>query len=401
MNTSTNPLLNPGMPALRLHAIRSLIARAGIAWNERWRPWRRKYPRAAQCLPQGLAMLAVLLGSCGIGWLLPYRAAQADLQQLRRQEVALKQAYLRQLQRAPRTDVAQGRKRHAEQGLALLEQQLAGAPEQEAVMNEIDAAGLARGLRFTLFKPEAEPAGGPHERIAIRMQATGSYQAIARFAGDIAHLPRIVVLDPLALQSADDGDSPSDGMLMLSATASAYRQTGAARPAGHASDATPASEREKPQANAAAALTGPDREDLQNWLAAARRQSAANAAAVEPLEHSAPNPTIATAERIPGDRDPFAPPLHRTATISGIPTSPDTEHADAIATAALHMLGTVRERGIAYALIQADQQLFCVAPHAPLPSYPLTVAAVTDHAVELEQRLQDGSLRRSTLRLGE
>jgi Tfp pilus assembly protein PilP len=148
--------------------------------------------------------------------------------------------------------------------------------------------------------------------------------------------------------------------------------------------------------------------DLKNWLAAATRQIASKVIKVSlPPAQAAPAPAIASARRIQPDRDPFAPPIERAVAASDAFGTAETKGAEAdvsataSASGSLHMLGTVHDGGIAYALIKADRQVFCVAPHAPLPSYPLTVAAVTDHAVELEQRLQDGSMRRSTLRLGE
>ena len=215
--------MNPPLENL----LAGLIARAGTAWRE----WRHRHPRSSRWLPQCTAALLVLLGSGGIGWLFPGQAAKADLEQSKQREIALKQAYVLKLQRAPQTHLVQDRHRRARQHLALLEQQLTGNDEQEAVMNEIDAAGLARGLRFTLFKPEAtqkaqneqmEQKAGRHGRTAVQLRAVGSYQAIARFTHDIAHLPRIVILDPVQLQTAAGADGAPAGWLALQATASAF-----------------------------------------------------------------------------------------------------------------------------------------------------------------------------------
>ena len=136
---------------------------------------------------------------------------------------------------------------------------------------------------------------------------------------------------------------------------------------------------------------------LKNWLAAVRRQVAAGATAppsdqtnqtdqAQPAGHGG---------RIISDSDPFAPRIHKPV------TPPATQQADASESAALHMLGTIRDGGIAYALIKADKQVFCVATHATLPSYPVTVAGIADQAVELDHLSPNGRHRRSTLRLGE
>jgi Tfp pilus assembly protein PilO len=155
----------------------------------------------------------------------PYQLAKAELAHLKQQELSLKRAYIRRLPNAPRIDQLQAGKRRAEQTLALLRQQLTDSGEQEAVMNEIDTAGRARGLRFIMFKPDVK------QKTSIQISAVGSYQAIARFVDDIAQLPRIVMLDPLTLQAVDDGANVGQehhahaGLLNLQATAIAIPPT--------------------------------------------------------------------------------------------------------------------------------------------------------------------------------
>jgi Tfp pilus assembly protein PilO len=200
-----------------------------------WRRWRRHLPEACQYLPQsitantvtriaaGLAiMIAFIIGAVVVR-IFPYQFAKADLGHLEQQERSLKQAYLLRLPDAPRIDLLQDGKRQAEQTLALLRQQLTDGREQEAVMNEIDTAGRARGLRFIMFKPDVK------QKTTIQISAIGSYRAIARFVDDIAQLPRIVMLDPLTLQTVNesdhignDGNAPA-GLLNLQATAIAVQ----------------------------------------------------------------------------------------------------------------------------------------------------------------------------------
>jgi Tfp pilus assembly protein PilO len=199
----------------------ALRIQAGAAWER----WRQRHRRAGRRLPQCGAVLLALLLSGGIGWLLPYRAAKADLAQLGRQEAALKQAYVRELRGAPQAELAAMRRERAGRRLALLEQHLTGRGEREAVIGEIDAAGLARGLRFTLFKPEAAAGAGRRDRMAVQLQALGTYRDIARFANDLAALPRIVILDPLQLQASAEKDGAAAGLLVLQATASAFQST--------------------------------------------------------------------------------------------------------------------------------------------------------------------------------
>jgi type IV pilus assembly protein PilO len=209
----TSALTNP----LRM-AMTHWMLKTKTAWDR----WRQQHPQSGRWLPQCAAMLIALFIGSSLVWLFPYQAAKADLRRLQLQEIASKQAYVLQLQHAPQIDLTlkQAGMRRAERRLILLEQQLTGIDEQEAVMNEIDTAGLTRGLRFTLFKPA--PEQDQNTGIAIQLKAVGTYQAITRFADDIARLPRIVILDPLFLQTVAGKDGAS-GLLALQATATAFQ----------------------------------------------------------------------------------------------------------------------------------------------------------------------------------
>jgi Tfp pilus assembly protein PilO len=61
--------------------------------------------------------------------------------------------------------------------------------------------------------------------MAVQLQALGTYRDIARFANDLAALPRIVILDPLQLQASAEKDGAAAGLLVLQATASAFQST--------------------------------------------------------------------------------------------------------------------------------------------------------------------------------
>jgi Tfp pilus assembly protein PilP len=146
-----------------------------------------------------------------------------------------------------------------------------------------------------------------------------------------------------------------------------------------------------------------DMQDLQAWLAAIRRQSATGAALPSDRQgrDREPPQSVARPGALVAQRDPFAAPIAKPAKPTETPEPTGTQRPDAGEPAALHMLGTLRSGGRAYALIKADHQVFCVAANESLPSYPVTVTGVTDHAVGLEHRLPDGGRRKSTLRLGE
>ena len=99
---------------------------------------------------------------------------------------------------------------------ALLKQ-LPGKSEMDALLTDINQAGLGRGLQFELFRPAAnETAKDFYAELPITIRVTGNYHDLGAFASDIGRLSRIVTLNDIALSAAKDG-------LTLDATAKTFR----------------------------------------------------------------------------------------------------------------------------------------------------------------------------------
>jgi Tfp pilus assembly protein PilP len=151
-----------------------------------------------------------------------------------------------------------------------------------------------------------------------------------------------------------------------------------------------------------------DLRDLKHWQTEARKAAAHGLAGKDQAD--SPDVTVEklaatriTATRIAATRDPFAPFLPY-ADAANHTARTDAAHANAAIAeepVTLHLLGTVHNDGTAYALLEAGKQVHCVALKASLPSYPISVAHITDQAIEIDRRMPDGSHRRSTLRQGE
>ncbi len=99
---------------------------------------------------------------------------------------------------------------------ALLKQ-LPGKSEMDALLTDINQAGLGRGLQFELFRPAAnESASEFYAELPITIRVTGNYHDLGAFASDIGKLSRIVTLNDISLSAAKDG-------LTLDATAKTFR----------------------------------------------------------------------------------------------------------------------------------------------------------------------------------
>jgi type IV pilus assembly protein PilO len=86
----------------------------------------------------------------------------------------------------------------------------------DALLTDINQAGLGRGLQFDLFKPGAEKMEGAFAEQPITIKVTGNYDDIGKFSSDIAMLPRIVTLNDISI-------APLNKELSMSATAKTFR----------------------------------------------------------------------------------------------------------------------------------------------------------------------------------
>ncbi|OFZ91368.1 MAG: pilus assembly protein PilO [Betaproteobacteria bacterium RIFCSPLOWO2_12_FULL_62_58] len=103
-----------------------------------------------------------------------------------------------------------------EKQFGALLKQLPSKSEMDALLTDINQAGLGRGLQFELFRPGAESARDFYAELPITIKITGNYHDIGAFASDIGKLSRIVTLNDIALSSVKDG-------LVMDATAKTFR----------------------------------------------------------------------------------------------------------------------------------------------------------------------------------
>lgn len=104
-----------------------------------------------------------------------------------------------------------------EKQFGALLKQLPGKSEMDALLTDINQAGLGRGLQFELFKPASEAVREFYAELPITIRITGSYHDLGAFASDIGKLSRIVTLNDIALQPA------KEGQLTMDATAKTFR----------------------------------------------------------------------------------------------------------------------------------------------------------------------------------
>jgi type IV pilus assembly protein PilO len=169
-------------------------------------------------LPKLLLLVGILVGVLVIAYFLDWQSQLEELEAGRRQEGTLKQAYVDKKRQAVNLDVLRAQLREIETSFGALLKQLPNKSQMEALLVDINQAGLGRGLQFELFRPaQSETRRDFYAELPITVKLTGNYHDMGAFASDIGQLPRIVTLNDMALSVGKDGN------LVLDTTAKTFR----------------------------------------------------------------------------------------------------------------------------------------------------------------------------------
>ncbi len=149
-------------------------------------------------------------------WLSPTATALMDA---RAKEEQLREDYRVKLGRAINLDVLKRQLEQVQKYVETLEKQLPNKAEMDALLSDINQAGLGRSLQFELFRPGQVRLSDYYAELPIEVRVTGSYHDIGQFAADIAALSRIVTLNNISLTPAKD----KDGILSMECVAKTFR----------------------------------------------------------------------------------------------------------------------------------------------------------------------------------
>jgi type IV pilus assembly protein PilO len=171
-------------------------------------------------LPRLAVWILIVLGVVVAGWFFELSSQADDLQAARDKEPALKNEYRTKLAQAINLDALKKQKEEVQTYVTQLEKQLPGKAEMDALLTDINQAGVGRGLVIDQFIPGQTETKEYYAELPIAIRVTGRYHDIGAFAADIAALSRIVTLHNLAI--GPDAKSASGG-LSMDALARTYR----------------------------------------------------------------------------------------------------------------------------------------------------------------------------------
>ncbi len=168
--------------------------------------------------PKILVLLAVLIGLPVAGYFADTQGQIEELDRGVQEETKLKQEYVDKKKRAINLDLYRQQLREIDTQFGALLRQLPNKSQMDALLVDINQAGLGRGLAFDLFRPAAgESAREFYAELPIQVRVTGTYHDMGAFASDVGQLSRIVTLNDVAIQAGRDGS------LTMDATARTFR----------------------------------------------------------------------------------------------------------------------------------------------------------------------------------
>ncbi len=172
-------------------------------------------------LPKVVSWIAAALVAVGLGWLLVVSDATDELERVRAEEPRLKVTYEKALTQAVNLSELRKQKLQVQEYVTQLEKQLPGKSEIDALLSDINQAGLGRGLQFELFRPGQIEVKDYYAELPIAIKVSGRYHDVGAFAADVANLSRIVTLQNLGIAPSTAKDA--GGALTMEATARTYR----------------------------------------------------------------------------------------------------------------------------------------------------------------------------------
>ncbi len=167
-------------------------------------------PRMALCM----ALAAGIVVGLWFSWL---SSSDEELEAARKQEIVLREGYKKKLTQAVNLDALKKQREQVQQYVTQLEKQLPSKAEMDALLSDINQAGLGRSLTFELFRPGQVGVKEYYAELPITLKVTGRFHDLGSFASDIAHLSRIVTLNNVKFAPM------KDGALTMEATAKTFR----------------------------------------------------------------------------------------------------------------------------------------------------------------------------------
>jgi type IV pilus assembly protein PilO len=166
--------------------------------------------------PMGVkaVLLAILfIAIVALGYYLDWSGGLQELDTARAEEQSLRETFTTKKRQAINYAAYKARYKDTEQGLAAMVRQLPNKSEIDALLTDVNQAGVSRGLEFDLFRPDAEVFTDFYATLPVTIKVNGGFHDLAYFASDVAKLPRIVTIHDINLNPSSNGRLTMDASL--------------------------------------------------------------------------------------------------------------------------------------------------------------------------------------------
>jgi len=177
-----------------------------------------RHPGLWPALPRSLLLAGIFVLIVVFAWFFYWQGLVEELDAGRAREVQLKEQYRDKMRQAVNLEVLRKQKEQVAQYVSQLERQLPSKAEMDALLSDINQAGVGRGLQFELFKPGQVLVKEYYAELPIDIRLAGNYHDLGAFTSDLSNLARIVTLENIRIE-----ENEKTGRLAMQAVAKTYR----------------------------------------------------------------------------------------------------------------------------------------------------------------------------------
>ena len=196
-------------------------------------------PPSWPALPRYLLCLCLTVAVVTALWFAWLSSSDEELKAEQAKELQLREDFKKKLTQAVNLDALKKQREQVQQYVTQLEKQLPSKAEMDALLSDINQAGIGRSLQFELFRPGQVSVQEYYAELPISIKVSGRYHDMGAFAADIANLSRIVTLNNMAIIPI------KDGVMSMETTAKTFRYLDPAEVALQRKTAAPAKEAKK------------------------------------------------------------------------------------------------------------------------------------------------------------
>jgi type IV pilus assembly protein PilO len=192
---------------------------AAARWQSQFSQLNQTDPWLWPRLPKAMVFIALASLTFIAAWFLWLTHTKDAQEVLAAEEIALRASFSSKLAKVNNLAALTAQRQQVALYVNQLEKQLPKQSEMDALLSDINQAGLGRGLRFELFRPGQVVVRDYYAELPIAIKVAGRYHDLGSFTADVAALSRIVTLHNLNFQTV----TGREGILLMEATAKTFR----------------------------------------------------------------------------------------------------------------------------------------------------------------------------------